>query len=137
MGIPVEDRAGIPDRLPFEVELVPDQRDGYMWPVARLKGSDWVTGAAPSEVFKAAAPVSDMTGAASETLPKVVECIAKAFGVDAAGIGAETKMVEDLNASSLHLFSLASMLEDEVGKVVAYADIAPLATVGDIAAFLD
>jgi acyl carrier protein len=71
-----------------------------------------------------------------EVMGKVREHLATELGVDAAGIGDETRFREDLDADSLDLYELVMELEDTYGIRVAEEDAARIETVGQAVDFV-
>ena len=59
------------------------------------------------------------------------------FGKDPAELSRETKIKEDLKATSQMLFGVSAMLEKLTGKKVTFADINNCATLGDAIALTE
>ena len=72
-----------------------------------------------------------------EELEKLKEIIADQLNVDAAGITAESRFKEDLEADSLDLFELVMSLEEEYGVEIPSEDLEKILTVGDVIKYLE
>lgn len=67
---------------------------------------------------------------------RVERTIIDVLKVDAAEIGDDRRIREDLGADSLDAVTLVMALEDEFGGSINEADAQSLATVGDVVAFI-
>lgn len=70
-------------------------------------------------------------------LEKLKEIIADQLNVDAAGVTAESRFKEDLEADSLDLFELVMSLEEEYGVEIPSEDLEKILTVGDVIKYLE
>ncbi|MBW8059541.1 MAG: acyl carrier protein [Solirubrobacterales bacterium] len=71
-----------------------------------------------------------------EVLALVRDHLAEELEVDAAQIGEQTRLKEDLDADSLDLYELVMELEDRYGISVSEEQAARIETVGDAVAFV-
>ncbi len=67
---------------------------------------------------------------------RVENTIVDVLKVDAAELGTDRRIREDLGADSLDAVTLVMALEDEFGGSINEADAQSLATVGDVIAFI-
>ena len=67
---------------------------------------------------------------------RVENTIVDVLKVDAAELGDDRRIREDLGADSLDAVTLVMALEDEFGGSINEADAQSLATVGDVIAFI-
>lgn len=67
---------------------------------------------------------------------RVENTIVDVLKVDAAELGHDRRIREDLGADSLDAVTLVMALEDEFGGSINEADAQSLATVGDVIAFI-
>ncbi|MFM1997521.1 MAG: hypothetical protein RLZZ111_1908 [Planctomycetota bacterium] len=67
---------------------------------------------------------------------RVENTIIDVLKVDAAELGDDRRIREDLGADSLDAVTLVMALEDEFGGSINEADAQSLATVGDVVAFI-
>jgi acyl carrier protein len=67
---------------------------------------------------------------------RVEKTIADVLKVDAADLGGEKRIREDLGADSLDSVTLVMALEDEFGGSINDNDAKSLATVGDVIAYI-
>ncbi len=67
---------------------------------------------------------------------RVASTIVDVLKVDAAELGDDRRIREDLGADSLDAVTLVMALEDEFGGSINEADAQSLATVGDVVAFI-
>jgi acyl carrier protein len=58
--------------------------------------------------------------------------IGKMFGKDAGDLGPETRLREDLNATSQMYFGVSALLEKLTGKKTNFADINNCSTLADV-----
>lgn len=65
------------------------------------------------------------------------ESCAKIFNVDAAALGSETNVKEDLHAKSVNIVQISAAIEDEYEVEVPYMELTKKKTLGDIAEFVD
>lgn len=70
-------------------------------------------------------------------LEKVKETVAEGLGVDVNSLTAETSFKEDLGADSLDLFEMIMSLEDSCGVEIPTEDLERMATIGDVAEYLE
>ena len=70
-------------------------------------------------------------------LEKIKEMIAEQLNVDAAEITEATSFKDDLGADSLDLFELVMELEEEFGIEIPSEDLEQLATIGDVAKYIE
>ena len=63
--------------------------------------------------------------------------VAKMFNADAAVLSRETRIHEDLGATSQSLFGVSALLEKMSGKKVSFADVNNCATLGDALALAE
>lgn len=64
------------------------------------------------------------------------ETLAKMFSVDASKLGPDTRIREDLGATSQTLFAVSALLEKTSGKKVNYADVNGCNTLGEVIALV-
>lgn len=69
-------------------------------------------------------------------LEKLKEIIADQLNIDAAGITAESRFKEDLEADSLDLFELVMALEEKYEVEIPSEELAELTTVGAVMEYL-
>ena len=70
-------------------------------------------------------------------LEKMSEMIAEQLNCEAGDITAETSFKDDLGADSLDLFELVMELEEEFGIEIPSEDLENLATVADVAKYIE
>lgn len=68
---------------------------------------------------------------------KLIKIIADQLGTDAHAVRPEARLVEDLGADSLDMVELIMAVEEEFGIEVPDEDVEGLATVGQIADYLE
>lgn len=70
-------------------------------------------------------------------MDQIKEIVAKALGVDADTLTAETSFKEDLGADSLDLFELVMALEEEMGVEIPSEELENINTIGDVEKYLN
>lgn len=70
-------------------------------------------------------------------MEKMQQCVAEAYGVDAASVTPETDIRKDLSAVSLKLLVLLSNIEDEFDVEITMAEAGDLRTVADFAKMVE
>ena len=68
---------------------------------------------------------------------KIREMIAENLNIDINTITAEASFKEDLGVDSLDLFELVMELEEEFGIEIPSEDLEQLATIGDVAKYIE
>lgn len=63
---------------------------------------------------------------------QVIELVAMAYGVDAAGLTTETTFAGDLGGASIKMVGLVSEIENELDVLVQLKVAAACATIGDL-----
>ena len=71
-----------------------------------------------------------------EIRARVEKTIVNVLKIDAAGLGADQRIREDLGADSLDSVTLVMALEDEFGGSINDDDAKSLATVGDVISYI-
>lgn len=67
---------------------------------------------------------------------KIYETVGQLYRVDVATLNEETRMKEDLHATSQTLFAFSAFLEKLAEKKISYADVNNCATLGDVIALV-
>lgn len=70
-------------------------------------------------------------------IKEVTSLIAEVLGVDATEVRPETNLVPDLQATSLDLVEIVTMLEDMYGLSIIDDDVSKLKSVQDIVDFIE
>ena len=70
-------------------------------------------------------------------LERVKEIVADTLGTEAEKLTEATSFKADLDADSLDLFEMVMALEEEFGKEIPTEDLEKIATIGDVAAYLE
>ena len=70
-------------------------------------------------------------------LERMREMIAEQLNCEAETITADTSFKDDLGADSLDLFELVMELEEEFGIEIPSEDLEQLATIGDVAKYIE
>ena len=68
---------------------------------------------------------------------KIIALTAEHLGIDADSISETSSFKEDLAVDSLHLFELLMELEEEFGIEIPSEDLENLATVADVAKYIE
>ena len=68
---------------------------------------------------------------------KIIALTAEHLGIDEASISANASFKEDLGVDSLDLFELVMELEEEFGIEIPSEDLENLATVADVAKYIE
>ena len=68
---------------------------------------------------------------------KIITLTAAHFGISEDGISATSSFKEDLGVDSLDLFELVMELEEEFGIEIPSEDLEQLATIGDVAKYIE
>ena len=68
---------------------------------------------------------------------KIIALTAEHLGIDADSISETSSFKEDLGVDSLDLFELVMELEEEFGIEIPFEDLENLATVADVAKYIE